>query len=174
MFPKCAEDAGPYRGDARTASASSILPIPANWTATDAVGAIITVGREYLLQLRDDRPEIWYPGYWGLFGGTVEGGETSVMALLRELTEELSLQRVNPAYFMNMGFDFGALGEPIRRDIFEVQIEPSALPHLKLGEGRQMRLWPAAAIPELSLVPADRLALDFHICRATDRVRRRQ
>jgi hypothetical protein len=36
----------------------------------DAVAAIIVVedGR-YLLQLRDDIPRIFYPGFWGCFGG---------------------------------------------------------------------------------------------------------
>ena len=39
----------------------------------DAVAALIVLddGR-YLMQQRDDIPGIFYPGYWGLFGGAIE------------------------------------------------------------------------------------------------------
>ena len=43
----------------------------------------------YLLQLRDFKPTIIYPGYWGAFGGTVEKGESPKTALSRELKEEI-------------------------------------------------------------------------------------
>jgi 8-oxo-dGTP diphosphatase len=52
--------------------------------------AIIYQGDRLLLQLRDDIPKIVYPNYWGLFGGTVDAGETPVAAMRRELEEELS------------------------------------------------------------------------------------
>jgi 8-oxo-dGTP pyrophosphatase MutT (NUDIX family) len=38
-----------------------------------------------LMQLRDDRPDIWYPNHWGLFGGGVEAGESPEEALCWEL-----------------------------------------------------------------------------------------
>lgn len=42
----------------------------------NAVAAILMDDRgRYLLQLRDEAPQIWYPGHWGLFGGSVEPGE---------------------------------------------------------------------------------------------------
>ena len=39
-------------------------------TPSDAAVALIVLddGR-YLLQLRDQKPKIFYPGHWGLFGG---------------------------------------------------------------------------------------------------------
>lgn len=52
--------------------------------------AVLLVGDRYLLQLRDDKPEIDHPGVWGLFGGRVEPSETPAAALLREVGEELS------------------------------------------------------------------------------------
>jgi 8-oxo-dGTP pyrophosphatase MutT (NUDIX family) len=44
-----------------------------------------------LLQQRDDRPDLPYPGYWTFFGGAVEQGETPDQAIARELMEELEL-----------------------------------------------------------------------------------
>jgi 8-oxo-dGTP diphosphatase len=44
-----------------------------------------------LLQQRDDRPDLSYPGYWTTFGGRVEDGETPDEAVRRELLEEIEL-----------------------------------------------------------------------------------
>mgnify|MGYP001168189481 FL=1 len=43
----------------------------------------------YLLQLRDNNPTIVYPGCWGLFGGSIEVGESPREAIARELQEEI-------------------------------------------------------------------------------------
>jgi 8-oxo-dGTP diphosphatase len=43
----------------------------------------------YLLQLRDFKPSIIFPGHWGAFGGSVEEGESPKAALDRELLEEI-------------------------------------------------------------------------------------
>ena len=39
--------------------------------------AILYQDNKFLMQLRDNIPTIAYPGYWGLFGGHLEAGETS-------------------------------------------------------------------------------------------------
>jgi 8-oxo-dGTP diphosphatase len=44
-----------------------------------------------LLQQRDDRTDLIYPGYWTTFGGKVEDGETPDEAMRRELLEEIEL-----------------------------------------------------------------------------------
>jgi 8-oxo-dGTP diphosphatase len=42
-----------------------------------------------LLQLRDNIPQIVYPGHWALFGGHLEPGESADVAVQRELLEEI-------------------------------------------------------------------------------------
>ena len=46
----------------------------------------------FLMQLRDDIPSIVFPEHWGLFGGTIESGESVCEAASRELEEEIALR----------------------------------------------------------------------------------
>jgi 8-oxo-dGTP diphosphatase len=46
---------------------------------------------EFLLYLRDNKPDIPFPDYWDLIGGHVEEGETPEEALVREVKEELDI-----------------------------------------------------------------------------------
>ena len=52
--------------------------------------AIIYYKQQYLLQLRDDNPDIPYPNCWSFFGGEIGDSETPWEALQRELQEELN------------------------------------------------------------------------------------
>jgi 8-oxo-dGTP pyrophosphatase MutT (NUDIX family) len=61
--------------------------------------AILYQDERYLLQLRDNIPTILYPGYWSLFGGHLEAGETPLMAVEREIWEEITLKMTNPSFF---------------------------------------------------------------------------
>ena len=77
-------------------------PIPLASFA-DAVAAVLVLddGR-YLMQLRDDKPGVIYPGHVGLFGGAVEPGENFEDAMSRELMEELDYRFEGLNYFTKM------------------------------------------------------------------------
>lgn len=128
----------------------------------NAVAAIIVVddGR-YLMQLRDDKPGIFYPGHWGLFGGAVEPGEDPIGALRRELIEEIDLSPKNIQYFTRMDFDFDRFGVGhCYRMFFEVQIGIRDLKTLKLGEGRRMEAFSVdRLLLDERLTPYDAFAL---------------
>jgi 8-oxo-dGTP pyrophosphatase MutT (NUDIX family)/predicted GNAT family N-acyltransferase len=65
----------------------------------EAVAAIICRGGRVLLGLR--APHLVKGGYWDLFGGEVEAGETAEEACVRELEEETAL-RVKPEKLLDV------------------------------------------------------------------------
>jgi 8-oxo-dGTP diphosphatase len=78
----------------------------------------------YLLQLRDFKPSIIYPGYWGAFGGAIEEGESPQDALNRELTEEIGYSPEEIGFFrdvykdddeLNIHMFYSTLGMPLSR-----------------------------------------------------------
>jgi len=132
----------------------------------DAVVAIIVLddGR-YLMQLRDDKPGIFYPNHWGLFGGAVDDGETPEEALRRELWEELELAPTSVTYFTRLDLDFSPLdGKTCYRRFYEVPLAVEELTKLKLGEGREMRPMEAHdLLGHQRVTPYDAFALWMHV-----------
>lgn len=131
----------------------------------DAVAAIIVLedGR-YLLQLRDDKPGIFFPGHWGLFGGAVEEGEALEPALRRELKEELGLRVADVHLVCQFDFDFKPIGlDFITRVFYEVLLPADTLSRIQLGEGEAVRAFSQTEVLSLSPVaPYDAFALWFH------------
>jgi len=56
-----------------------------------SVKGIIVNENNYLLQLRDDKRDIYFPNFWGIFGGQVEKNESNKKAIEREIREETNL-----------------------------------------------------------------------------------
>ena len=59
----------------------------------------------YLLQLRDFKSSIIFPGHWGAFGGAIEEGESPIVALSRELTEEIGYSPETFNFFREVNKD---------------------------------------------------------------------
>jgi len=146
----------------------NIFHIPDPQSFSDAAAAIIQLddGR-YLMQHRDDKPGIFFPDHWGLFGGAIEPGENPEDGLRREIKEELDYDVERLEYFTTMNFGFECLGiAPTIRVFFLTRFAVSDLASLKLGEGQGLK---ALSAPEILLqkrvVPYDLFAIWLHIAR---------
>jgi 8-oxo-dGTP pyrophosphatase MutT (NUDIX family) len=117
----------------------------------------------YLLQLRDELPQIWYPGHWGLFGGAVESGENELEGLRRELREELELEFTNSRLFTRFEFDLQPLGlKRCFRSYYEIRLSAAELAKAVLHEGTDMRSVCGDEALAMRLVPYDGFALFLH------------
>ncbi|WP_193197735.1 NUDIX hydrolase [Nostoc sp. MG11] len=95
--------------------------------------AILYQENKFLMQLRDNIPGILYPGYWGLFGGHIEPGETPDVTVKREILEEIG-------YTLPPFFEFGCYSdEKVVRHVFQAPLLVE-LNQLILSEGWDMGL----------------------------------
>jgi 8-oxo-dGTP pyrophosphatase MutT (NUDIX family) len=135
----------------------------------DAVAAIIVVedGR-YLLQLRDDIPRIFYPGFWGCFGGAVSPSEEPVAALKRELQEELEFEPKDCAQILSLDFDLhGINGKKHYRHYYLMTTTQAESCRFVLHEGAAKRLFTPEQIFSLpNVTPYDSFAVWLHCARA--------
>jgi 8-oxo-dGTP pyrophosphatase MutT (NUDIX family) len=136
--------------------------------ANAAVALIVDEQARYLVQLRDNKPTIFFPDHWGCFGGALEPGETDEACLARELDEELGLDLWQCAvrHFTTFTFDFGfAGGSVIHRAFYEVAATEAALANLTLREGCSMQLFPGPELLTMQVVPYDRFVIWMHCYR---------
>jgi 8-oxo-dGTP pyrophosphatase MutT (NUDIX family)/CTP:molybdopterin cytidylyltransferase MocA len=113
-----------------------------------------TPDNNFLLMQRDKKAGIRYPGYWALFGGNVDPGESPEDAACREMAEEIEL-RISPGdlhrvtrYVSNLKKEYvyaATLTQPIES--------------LTLREGRTMQLFDISQLTELNIRDDDRQAL---------------
>jgi 8-oxo-dGTP pyrophosphatase MutT (NUDIX family) len=65
-------------------------------------------GNKILMQLRDIKPDISFPGKWGFFGGSMEQSEDPKDAAIRELFEEIgyrpkAMHKLERIYISDVG-----------------------------------------------------------------------
>ncbi len=134
------------------------------------VGLIVCDDGRYLMQLRSQKPSIFYPGHWGLFGGAVDPGETADAALSRELREELGVEGLNASYFTEFTFDFDFCGHGrVWRRYYRIEVTTSSVRDMVLGEGNDLRAFKAAEIlTGHRVVPYDAFAIWLDATRQGD------
>ncbi|HIK32164.1 MAG TPA: NUDIX hydrolase [Oscillatoriales cyanobacterium M59_W2019_021] len=88
----------------------------------------------FLMQLRDNIPNIVYPGYWTFFGGHIEPGESPEVAVKREILEEIGYEMPSAELF-----EIYETSESVRH-VFHAPLTVG-LENLVLNEGWDMDLW---------------------------------
>lgn len=96
--------------------------------------AILYQDNQFLLQLRDDLPDIAYPGQWAFFGGHLESGESPKQAVQRELQEEIGYLPPQVHYFSSYLTDTRVI-----RHVFYAPLLLE-LEKLQLNEGQDLGL----------------------------------
>lgn len=95
--------------------------------------AILYQNNKYLMQLRDNIPNIAAAGCWGLFGGHLEINETPEIAVVREVIEEIG-------YELPSVIKFGIYADDrVIRHVFQAPLLVG-LDQLVLNEGWDMGL----------------------------------
>jgi 8-oxo-dGTP pyrophosphatase MutT (NUDIX family) len=103
--------------------------------------SVLLLDGKYVLQLRDDMPDIAAPGQWSLFGGMIVPDETPLKSIQREIFEELSIQSMGFQYlwFINYFVEFDQ--ERIRSWFFSADVK-DVWPRHKLMEGQDTSIFP--------------------------------
>ena len=102
-----------------------------------SVGVLILVNHStLLLQHRDMRPDIFYPGKIGLFGGAIENNETPQSAAVREIKEELFIDIINPRLMSILNLDVIDKYLLRRRYFYIADIDKKIESEIDLREGQ--------------------------------------
>jgi 8-oxo-dGTP diphosphatase len=117
-------------------------------------GVILHREGKVLLQHRDDKPDIAWPGAWTIFGGHVEPGEDPETAARREMEEELGLRLTGPLPLVYHSIQDG------RERFFYVAELTVPVEALVLMEGQGMALLAREELEEYAVVPIHREILE--------------
>ncbi len=129
-----------------------------------AVAILVLEDGRYVMQLRDNIPNIFYPGHWGCFGGAVDPGERPLQALKRELAEELEFKAKRASQFTRFQYDLKRLGRgKIDRIYYEVPVTREEFRHFVLHEGRAFKAFTGRQLlGEKRVTPYDAFAIWVH------------
>lgn len=132
--------------------------------ATDPAG-------RFLLQHRTDDAPTW-PGYWGLFGGGEEPGETARETLLREIREELDMdvgKAVEAGQLIAEGFPVGAFVLSVfHLSLDLLKADPWRLLNA-MTEGQNLGFYFIEQIRSMAVVPCDLVAMELVLSKIRSR-----
>ncbi len=121
---------------------------------------IIVLKKKYLLQLRDNKKNIYFPNFWGLFGGRVSSNENFSEALKREIKEEINMIINIKKKVFSTTYDM--IGLKKKRKMIYYECLKTKNTQLILTEGKKFGLFKFEELKNLRIVPLDFVAINTH------------
>ncbi|HYF28936.1 MAG TPA: NUDIX domain-containing protein [Candidatus Paceibacterota bacterium] len=102
-------------------------------------------GEVYIfMQMRGADAKRW-PNTWGFFGGALEEGETPLMAVMREVQEELSIEIPEPEFFRHYE------GETTESNIFLLEVDEAFPERVAVRDGKYGKFLALSTIESVEL-----------------------
>lgn len=120
---------------------------------------LINPKNEILLQLRDDKQGIYFPGYWGTIGGAVEYGENPKEAIIREVSEEISLKLDNLEFISEINYWYARKLHILT--FYKAKIDVPVL-KIKLSEGQKVDYFSFDKLNRIAIVPSTKKFIYKH------------
>ena len=111
---------------------------------------ILRLYDKYILQLRDDRPDIAAHGQWSLFGGGINLGETPMEAVKREIFEELLIRPDEFKFLWHTDYYYDFVNDNVRTWFFASNVENVWGNH-QLKEGKAVDVFCFHDIKDLNI-----------------------
>jgi 8-oxo-dGTP diphosphatase len=125
------------------------------WDVMSTTAILVDARGRFLLQHRDDKPEISNPGMWGSFGGEIEPFETPEAGFLREVEEELGWRPRTHAFHFAAPYtpQSGRGSDRPNSQLIYVYAAPVDVPftQLRLHEGQGMAFFPVDGLPQATV-----------------------
>ena len=127
---------------------------------------IIDKKNNFLLQKRDNKKGIFFPGHWGLFGGAKNLNESYENTLKRELDEEIGFKPKNFNFYIKLSFELKK--KKIHRYFYISKFDNLSKMKISLNEGEKYKIFSKKELKNFLnkknlFVPYDQLALWFYI-----------
>jgi len=120
--------------------------------------AILLLSGKYLMQLRDDKPDIAASGQWSLFGGRINKGEEPLEAVKRELFEELSIRPRELRFLWHTDYYYDPVKDNVRIWFFVSNVDDVWKAH-RLREGKAFKAFSFKGLKKLDIPDIVRQAL---------------
>lgn len=122
--------------------------------------AIIIFKKYFLLQHRDNKKNIHFPDFWGLFGGKQQKNELSEFSIQRELNEETNLNIASIDFFLQLKVS-STIIQPIRIIRYFICYLSCKPKKIKISEGKNFNFFTFKKISSIKINPFDYSAISL-------------
>ncbi len=127
-----------------------------------SVAGIIYLKNKYLFQIRDKKPNIWFPGFNGFFGGLIDKNESANQAIKREIFEELNEPVLKSKLLIKINFKTKELKEERERYYYLLDLKKDFEKKLIINEGAGFKFLSANQVNLKKMIPWDLTAIYYH------------